>query len=47
MVRLKSITISEENKDWFLSLRIYERETADDIMTRIKTKYIGQQMIIA
>ena len=42
----KSIAISEENKTWILSLKIHDRETPNDIITRLKEKLTRKDGVI-
>jgi len=44
----KTINLTEENKKWILSLKSHERETPNDIITRLKEKLTRKdRMIIA
>lgn len=42
----KTIAVTQANKTWLLSLRLHDRETANDIVTRIKNKIIKENTII-
>lgn len=42
----KSIAISEENKAWIISLKIHNRETPNDIITRLREKMSRKDGVI-
>lgn len=42
----KQIHLTQENKEWILSIRLYPRDTPNDVITRLREKMKRQNGVI-
>lgn len=43
----KTMNVTEENKKWIMSLKVHDRETVNDIISRLKKERQNHKLIIA